>query len=67
MDVHVYVVVIFFISGNFYFSASLATLPYPKTKEKQNLPETYKKLTTTKYINWFGLHVFHCLLKSEWF
>ena len=45
MDVHV--VVIFFISGNFYFSASLATLPYPKTKEKQNLPEIYKKLTTT--------------------
>ena len=33
----------FFISGNFYFSTSLATLPYPKTKEKQNLPEIYKK------------------------
>ena len=47
MDVHVYVVVIFFISGNSYFSTSLATLPYPKTKEKQNLPEIYKKLTTT--------------------
>ena len=47
MDVHVYVVVIFFISDNFYFSASLATLPYPKIKEKQNLPEICKKLTTT--------------------
>ena len=47
MDVHVYVVVIFFISGNFYFSASLATLQYPKIKEKQNLPEICKKLTTT--------------------
>ena len=47
MAVPVYVVVIFFISGNFYFSTSLAILPYPKTKEKQNLPEIYKKLTTT--------------------
>ena len=37
----------FFISGNFYFSVSLATLPYPKRKEKQNVPEKYKKLTTT--------------------
>ena len=63
MDVHV--VVIFFISGNFYFSASLATLPYPETKEKQNLPEIYKKLTTTN--TKIGLRVFHCLLKSEWF
>ena len=38
----IYVVVYFFMAINFYFSfvsTSLASLPYPKTKEKQKFPE----------------------------
>ena len=39
----IYVVVNFFIADNFYFplfQLHWHTLPYPKTKEKQKLPET---------------------------
>ena len=36
----IYVAVNFFISGNFCFSFVSTSLEYPKTNEKQALPET---------------------------